>query len=87
MMGPMDFSTGTTNPETFPTEDLADAAVHAIRECGEELNTYPGNLGHGGLRSLMVKRELDREGVAINPERMMLTNGSMQAVTLVAETF
>jgi len=87
MMGPMDFSTGTTNPETFPIEDLADAAVHAIREYGVELNTYPGNLGHGGLRRLMVKRELDREGVAINPERMMLTNGSMQAVTLVAETF
>ena len=27
-MDPMDFSTGTTNPETFPTEQLVEAAVH-----------------------------------------------------------
>jgi len=85
MMDPMDFSTGTTNPETFPTAELAEAAARAIREHSLELNTYPGNLGHEGLRRLMAKRELDREGVAMDPERIMLTNGSMQAVTLVAE--
>ena len=84
-MNPMDFSTGTTNPETFPTEALAEAAAQAIREQGVSLNTYPGSFGHEGLRRLMAKRELDREGVALDPERIMLTNGSMQAVTLVAE--
>ena len=26
-MEPFDFSTGTTNPETFPTEALAEAAA------------------------------------------------------------
>ncbi len=85
-MDPMDFSIGTTNPETFPTEELAEAAARAVREHGVELNTYPGSLGHEGLRRLMAKREQDREGVALDPERIMLTNGSMQAVTLVAET-
>ena len=84
-MNPMDFSTGTTNPETFPTEELAEAAAKAIREQGVSLNTYPGSFGHEGLRKLMAKRELEREGVALDPERIMLTNGSMQAVTLVAE--
>ena len=85
MMNPMDFSTGTTNPETFPTEQLAEAAAQAVRDHGVELNTYPGRLGHEGLRRLMAKRELEREGKAMDPERIMLTNGSMQAVTLVAE--
>ena len=85
MMDPMDFSTGTTNPDTFPTEALAEAAARAVREHAVELNTYPGSLGHEGLRKLMAKRELDREGKELNPERIMLTNGSMQAVTLVAE--
>ena len=85
-MDPMDFSTGTTNPETFPIEALAEAAARAVREHGVELNTYPGSLGHEGLRRLMAKREEDREGVALDPERIMLTNGSMQAVTLAAET-
>ena len=85
-MGPFDFSTGTTNPETFPTEALAEAAARAVRSHGVELNTYPGSLGHEGLRRLMAQREFDREGVRIDPERIALTNGSMQAVTLVAET-
>ncbi len=84
-MGPFDFSTGTTNPETFPTEALAEAAARAVRSHGVELNTYPGSLGHEGLRRLMAQRELDREGVRLDPERIALTNGSMQAVTLVAE--
>ena len=84
-MGPFDFSTGTTNPETFPTEALAQAAARAVLSHGVELNTYPGSLGHEGLRRLMAQRELEREGVRLDPERIALTNGSMQAVTLVAE--
>ena len=84
-MGPFDFSTGTTNPETFPTEALAEAAARTVRSHVVLLNTYPGSLGHEGLRRLMARREFDREGVAIDPERIALTNGSMQAVTLVAE--
>ena len=84
-MEPFDFSTGTTNPETFPTEALAEAAARAVRSHGVELNTYPGSLGHEGLRRLMAQRELDREGVRLDPERIALTNGSMQAVTLTAE--
>ena len=84
-MEPFDFSTGTTNPDTFPVEAFAVAAAEAIRTHGVELNTYPGKLGHAGLRQLMVDREFEREGVRLDPERIMLTNGSMQAVTLVAE--
>ena len=82
-MDPFDFSTGTTNPETFPTDDLAEAAARAVRSHGVELNTYPGRLGHEGLRRLMAQREFDREGVRLDPDRIALTNGSMQAVTLV----
>ena len=52
---------------------------------GVELNTYPGRLCHEGLRRLMAQREFDREGVRLDPDRIALTNGSMQAVTLVAE--
>ena len=84
-MGPYDFSTGTTNPETFPTEALAEAAARAVRSHGTELNTYPDSRGHEGLRRLMAQREFDREGVRLDPDRIALTNGSMQAVTLVAE--
>lgn len=80
-----DFGAGRSDPATFPTEALQAAAVKVIGEQFEEITQYPGNLGHAGLRQAMSKREGDREGVSIDPDHLMLTNGSMQAVTLTAE--
>lgn len=81
-----DFATGNTNPETFPTADFVEAATRAIPEIAIDLNRYPGKLGHEGLRRLMAEREFDREGVRLDPDRIVLTHGSMQAITLVADT-
>lgn len=80
-----DFGTGRSDPGTFPAEALKAAAVKVIEEQAEELTMYPGGLGHAGLREAMARREGDREGVTIDPEHIVLTNGSMQAVTLTAE--
>lgn len=85
-MKPIDFSTGNANPETFPANSFAEAAAAVIPSLSNDLSVYPGNLGHEGLRRLMAQREFDREGVAIDPEAIMLTNGAMQGVTLVAQT-
>ncbi len=84
--GPVyDFGSGCTNPETFPTDALAEAARRAIPRVGEDFTRYPGDLGHLGLREVMAARESEREGVQVSPEHIVLTNGSMQGVTLVAE--
>ena len=80
-----DFGTGRSDPGTFPTEALKAAAVKVIEEQAEELTMYPGGLGHAGLRAAMARREGEREGVAIDPDHIVLTDGSMQAVTLTAE--
>lgn len=85
-MSPYDFATGNTNPETFPAAAFAETANRVIQEIGVELNRYPGKLGHEGLRRLMAQREFDREGVRLDPDRIVLTNGSMQSITLVADT-
>lgn len=86
-MNTISFATGNTNPETFPSDAFADAASSVLRGMASALNTYPGKLGHEGLRRLMAQREETREGVAVNPDHILLTNGSMQAVTLAAEAF
>ena len=80
-----DFGTGRSDPSTFPTEALQAAAVKVIGEQAEELTKYPGGLGHQGLRVAMARREGAREGVVVDPEHLVITNGSMQAVTLSAE--
>ena len=80
-----DFGTGRSDPSTFPTQALQEAAVKVIGEQAEELTQYPGGLGHAGLRAAMARRESEREGVDIDPDHLIITNGSMQAVTLTAE--
>lgn len=80
-----DFGSGCTNPETFPTAQLAEAAAQGILDVGEDFTRYPGDQGHLGLREAMAAREADREGVAVSAEHIALTNGSTQGFVLVAE--
>lgn len=82
---PYDFAVGRSNPETFPIELVQQAAIRAIELDFEELTEYPGDLGHPALRAAMARRESEREGVEVDPDSIALMNGSMQAVTLVAE--
>lgn len=79
----VDFSTGLTDPASFPTEELATAAVEAIRGMGPDFVHYPGSLGHAGLRRILAARESEREGIEVDPDLVAITCGSMQAVTLV----
>ena len=72
-----DFAVGQTNPETFPVDALKEAAVRAIEREHDSFNRYPGTYGHAGLRALMAQREADREGVSVDPNQIVLTNGSM----------
>jgi len=84
-MRTFDFAVGQTNPETFPIERVQQAATTAIAGEYAQLTTYPGKLGHAGLRAAMATRESEREGVMVDPDELTLLNGSMQAVTLTAE--
>jgi 2-aminoadipate transaminase len=80
-----DFGSGRSNPETFPIAALQKAASDVIAREAEALNDYPGKLGFAPLREAMAQRESDREGVVVDPNHIVLTNGSMQAVTLCGE--
>ena len=80
-----DFGSGRSDPGTFPAEALKKLVSRVIDQEAEALTNYPGNLGHRGMREAMANRESTREGVDVDPEHMVLTNGSMQGVTLTAE--
>lgn len=84
-MSVYDFAVGQTNPETFPVEAFKQAAIRAIENEHEMFNQYPGALGHLRLRELMAERESQREGVPVDPDKIAITNGSMQSVTLVGQ--
>jgi 2-aminoadipate transaminase len=80
-----DFGTGRGDPATFPSDALQAAAQRAIGSGALTLTNYPGGLGHLPLRVAMARRESEREGVPVDPDRVVLTHGSMQGVTLTAQ--
>ncbi len=80
---PIPMRVGMTAPEAFPAAEMAEAAGRAILDIGKDFAFYPGDLGHPRLREVLARREADREGVDFDPDEIALTNGSMQAVTLV----
>ena len=80
-----DFGSGRPDPASFPVAEMAEAATRAIAQVGEQFVQYPGDMGHLGLREVMAARESRREGVEVSPDQIALMNGSMQALTLVAE--
>lgn len=81
------FGSGRPDPASFPNRELAEAAMRILPEMGAELAQYPGSLGYAPLRRLMADRLKKREGVAPPVDQIALTTGSMQAVTLMAQTF
>ncbi|MXX75080.1 MAG: PLP-dependent aminotransferase family protein [Holophagales bacterium] len=82
-LNPIPMRVGMTAPEAFPAAEMAEAAGRAILDIGKDFAFYPGDLGHPGLREVLARREADREGTDFDPDEIALTNGSMQAVTLV----
>ena len=88
-----DFGSGRTDPGSFPTEALAEAAREAVREIGPELCRYPGDMGHQGLREVMAvygagripATFVTRQGDLLAPEGL-LRGGSSNEVGHLARS-
>jgi 2-aminoadipate transaminase len=71
------FARGVPSPECLPVEDLADCARAAIERDGASALLYGHTLGYQPLR------EWIGEGHGIDPARVVVTNGSLQAFHFV----
>jgi 2-aminoadipate transaminase len=70
---------GVPAPECIPVEELADCARAAILNDGATALSYGSAAGYGPLREWIA----ERHGVA--PERVVVTNGSLQGFVFLAE--
>jgi DNA-binding transcriptional MocR family regulator len=73
------FARGIPAPECLPLEELADCARTAIERDGATVLNYGAAGGYGPLRDWIA----DRHGV--EPERVVLTNGSLQGFRFLGE--
>jgi DNA-binding transcriptional MocR family regulator len=80
-MDTISLARGVPAPECIAEEELADCARTVIEREGKSLLSYGPSAGHTPLRALIA------QWFGVHPGRVLLTNGSLQGLWLVAKRF
>jgi 2-aminoadipate transaminase len=75
---PISFARGVPAPECLPVEELADCARAAVERDGGVVLNYGSPGGYAPLREWLAARH------AVEPARVVITNGSLQGFLLLA---
>ncbi len=70
----------------YPVDEFRKACSHVLRHGGRALLDYGDPRGHEGLRRVLVER-LTAVGIEAEPDAVVLTAGSTQALALVTRVF
>jgi DNA-binding transcriptional MocR family regulator len=77
-METISFARGIPAPQLLPVAELADCARAAIERDGSTVLNYGAAGGYGPLRAWIAERH------EVDPERVVLTNGSLQGLAFLA---
>lgn len=80
------FAGGLPAPEVFPVERFAEAYAKVMAKLGSKALQYSTTEGYRPLRDLIV-RNAERYGINIEPDNVLITNGSQQALDLIGKVF
>jgi len=78
------FGGGLPDPALYPTDAMARLLVELLASADREPLGYIHGAGDGALRDAIAQRFSTREGVDIAPDRIIVTNGSSGALSLLA---
>ncbi|MHC4168575.1 MAG: aminotransferase-like domain-containing protein [Planctomycetota bacterium] len=81
------FAGGLPSPQSFAVKDLADAATKVLAEDGQNVLQYSTTEGYLPLREYIAERYSEKKGLEVDPDEILITNGSQQALDLVAKVF
>ena len=80
------FAGGLPAPETFPVERFTQAVQAVMASHGARALQYGTTEGYTPLRE-MIARHSTRYGINVEPENVLLTSGSQQALDLIGKVF
>ncbi len=80
------FAGGLPAPDVFPVEEFTEACIRVLRDYGPQALQYGSTEGYLPLRE-MIARHTERYGIDINPDNLMITSGSQQALDLLGKIF
>jgi len=81
----IDFASLVPDEELFPVEPYRSVLDQALAKEGKKLLQYGPAAGHPPLRSFIADR-LRKRGMTIEPENVLIVNGSQQALDLICRT-
>src|SRR5262247_2068578 len=80
------FTGGNNDADHVPVDRLIAAATAVLQREGHTLSTYgleSGPLGYRPLREFLVRKLRADAGLVCDPEEVLITSGSLQAIDLV----
>ncbi|HEX4794922.1 MAG TPA: PLP-dependent aminotransferase family protein [Humisphaera sp.] len=79
------FAGGLPAPELFPVDDFARAAQEVLSEDRSSAMQYSTTEGYPPLRQWVCEHLAEAVNLRCSPEQILITNGSQQALDLVAK--
>jgi 2-aminoadipate transaminase len=79
------FAGGLPNPDYFPVAPLRLAADKVLAQDGANALQYAPTLGYQPLREFIAQRYAEKCSLTVDPEHILITNGSQQGLDLVAK--
>jgi 2-aminoadipate transaminase len=81
------FAGGLPAPELFPVRELADILHGLASREGQSFLQYGTTAGHGPLRETISRRLRQTQGVRIDADQVLITNGSQQGLDFAGKLF
>ncbi len=79
------FAGGLPSPSLFAVEELAAAAQDVMAEAGRVALQYSTTEGYLPLREFVADRYRRRLGLCVDPDEILITNGSQQCLDLIGK--
>jgi 2-aminoadipate transaminase len=80
------FAGGLPAPEVFPVNQFQEACQSILGQHGQQALQYSTTEGYRPLRE-MIARHTARYGIHVEPENILITSGSQQALDLIGKIF
>ena len=77
---------GPARPEVFPVDRFQEACQSVLGQHGRQALQYSTTEGYRPLRE-MIARHTARYGIHVDPENILITSGSQQALDLIGKVF
>jgi DNA-binding transcriptional MocR family regulator len=82
-----EFGGGKPDPGSFPYDEIVEATRTMMAAEGAQALTYGEPQGYKGLRELLAHKHEVFEGLQVDPDNILLANGSLHALSLVIAAF